>query len=163
MLCIAAHKTFNQNIIITRSSNNYGPFQYPEKIIPFFIQRLLDNQTVPIYGNGQNIRDWIHVEDNCRAIKLILDKGQPGQIYNIGGGNQVTNLMLTGMLLDLLNKDASFIEFVPDRLGHDLRYDINSRKLKELGWQPSYQFKDGLAKTVEWYCSNIVSNCWSRP
>lgn len=151
MLCLAAAKTFGQNIIITRSSNNYGPYQYPEKIIPLFIRKLLVNEKVPLYGNGSNIRDWIFVKDNCEAINTVIEKGENGQVYNIGGGNQLSNIDLTRQLLTLLDKDESFIEYVTDRLGHDLRYDLDTHKIRQLGWSPKYDFAEGLKETVDWY------------
>jgi dTDP-glucose 4,6-dehydratase len=151
MLCMAAYRTFSQKVIITRSSNNYGPYQYPEKVIPLFITRLMNNEKVPLYGNGMNVRDWIHVEDNCRGIKTVLEKGSFGEIYNIGGGNEINNMKLTTMLLDCFDKDFSSVERVTDRLGHDLRYALNCAKIKKLGWKPTMQFETGLRETVEWY------------
>ena len=155
MLCMAAYKTFGQKVIITRSSNNYGPYQYPEKVIPLFISRLMNEQKVPLYGNGLNVRDWIHVEDNCKAIKTIITKGNFGEIYNIGGGNEIDNMKLTSLLLECFGKDFSQVERVADRLGHDLRYAINCAKTKKLGWKPSIEFKTGLQETVIWYKKNF--------
>lgn len=151
LLCRSAIITYGTPIMITRSSNNYGPYQYPEKLIPLFISRILKKQKVPLYGNGQNIRDWIHVNDNCAAIYKVVHSGTIGETYNIGGGNQVSNLEITKKILRILSADESQIEFVTDRLGHDLRYDIDSSKIMELGWAPKCDFDDGLQQTVEWY------------
>lgn len=154
MLCISAFRTYGLPICITRSSNNYGPYQFAEKIIPLFIKNLLMDKKVPLYGNGKNIRDWIHVEDNCRGIKKVVDDGKIGEIYNIGGQNQVDNYALTNFILEFLEKDTTYIEFVTDRLGHDFRYDINSSKIRQLGWLPNHIFRDGLKNTIEWYKNN---------
>lgn len=151
MLCFAAMRTFSQPIIITRSSNNFGPFQYPEKIIPHFITRLQNGQTVPVYGDGQNIRDWIFVEDNCEAIQQVISKGEIGEIYNIGGGNEVSNLDLTRTILSNMGLDDSRIEFVADRLGHDRRYSLGCDKIHRLGWKPKQNFSQGIIETIEWY------------
>ena len=140
---------------ITRSSNNYGPYQFPEKIIPLFITNILKNKKVPLYGDGQNIRDWIYVKDNCRAIDLIMRKGKVGEIYNIGANNEKSNLELTKNILKIMNKSNSFIKFVSDRPGHDYRYALASKKLKkELSWSPNTSFIAGLKKTINWYQKN---------
>lgn len=148
-------KTFDLNVLITRSSNNYGPNQFPEKLIPLFITNLLENKTVPVYGGGTNIRDWLHVDDHCRGIHLALTNGKPGSIYNIGGGTQISNIDLTQRLIQILGKDETSISYVQDRLGHDFRYSINHNKItSELGYRPSVQFETGLLETVDWYQEN---------
>ena len=148
-------KTYDLNVLITRSSNNYGPNQFPEKLIPLFITNLLENKTVPVYGGGKNIRDWLHVDDHCRGIHLALTNGKPGSIYNIGGGTQISNIDLTQRLIQILGKDETSISYVQDRLGHDFRYSINHNKItSELGYRPSVQFETGLLETVDWYQEN---------
>ena len=147
-------KTFGLPVIITRSSNNFGPYQYPEKLIPLFVTNLLEDKKVPIYGDGQQVRDWIYVVDNCQGIDYILHHGQVGEIYNIGGGNEKTNLEITKIILGQLGKDKSYIEYVRDRLGHDWRYSLNSTKLQSLGWRPRYEFEEAMAKTIQWYKDN---------
>ena len=147
-------------MIVTRSSNNYGPRQFPEKVIPLFTTNLLDGLNVPIYGDGGNIRDWCHVFDNCAAVDLVLREGKLGEIYNIGAGNEITNLELTHHLLDLTNCDESRISWVEDRLGHDRRYSINAEKIRGLGWEPKISFSDGLAETIQWYQENRL---WWEP
>jgi len=151
-LCRAFYKTHGLPVLITRSSNNYGPNQFPEKLIPLFIKNLLTGNPVPVYGKGNNIRDWLHVTDNCRAIFNVLEKGNIGEIYNVGADNELTNLQITKRLIILLNKDENLIKFVKDRPGHDLRYSVNSNKIKEtLGWKPQIDFLTGLSETVGWY------------
>ena len=152
--------TYNVPVVITRASNNYGPNQFPEKIIPLFITNLLDDIPVPLYGDGQNERDWLHVDDHCRGVDLLIDKGQPGEVYNIGGGNQVKNVDLTHRILELVGKPASLIKPVADRPGHDRRYSLDTSKLESLGWTPRERFEGGLAKTVQWYRDN---ERWWRP
>jgi len=148
-------KTYDLNVLITRCSNNYGPNQFPEKLIPLFITNLLENKTVPVYGGGKNIRDWLHVDDHCRGIHLALTNGKPGSIYNIGGGTQISNIDLTQRLIQILGKDETSISYVQDRLGHDFRYSINHNKItSELGYRPSVQFETGLLETVDWYQKN---------
>lgn len=152
LLVLSYVRTFGLPAVISRCSNNYGPNQFPEKILPFFIQRLLTGQTVPLYGDGSNIRDWLHVTDHCRAIDLILHRGQIGEVYNIGSNNEHTNLEITQRLLSLLNLPEDRIEFVRDRLGHDVRYAIDAHKItKELGWEPTIDFETGFKSTVDWY------------
>ena len=151
MMVMAYHATYAMDTIITRGSNNYGPFQYPEKLIPLFITNALEDQPLPLYGDGANVRDWIHVEDHCRGIDLALRKGQPGAIYNIGGGNEYSNKQITYDILAHLGKDETLIKRVEDRPGHDRRYSIDTRKIRELGWSPKHSFEDGLAATVAWY------------
>jgi len=147
-------------VIVTRCTNNYGPYHFPEKLIPFFTTNLLQGKKVPVYGTGRNIRDWLYVIDHCRAIDFILQHGEPGEIYNIGGGAERTNLDITQKILELLGKDESMIEHVPDRKGHDFRYSLDFGKLRKLGWKPAYRFDDALEATVEWYVEN---EWWWRP
>jgi dTDP-glucose 4,6-dehydratase len=150
----AYHKTFDLPVLITRSSNNFGPFQYPEKLIPLFIANLLKSKKVPLYGSGKNIRDWIYVLDNCEAIDIVLHRGEIGEIYNIGAENEKTNIEITKTILESLGKDESFIEYVKDRPGHDFRYALDIRKIKKLGWKPKYNFKKAIKETIEWYLKN---------
>lgn len=146
--------TYGLPISITRSSNNFGPYQYPEKLIPFFILRAIRGEKLPVYGSGDNVRDWLYVADNCEAIDLVLHKGQPGEIYNIGGGNELTNLEITKRILGRLNKPEDQIEHVSDRPGHDFRYSIDSNKIRSLGWKPDRNFDDALERTIDWYLNN---------
>lgn len=146
--------TYGLPVIITRSSNNFGPNQFPEKVIPLFITNLLRGKKVPLYGDGKNVRDWLYVRDNCRAIELLLRKGSNGEAYNIGGNNEKQNIELTGIILNELGKDESFIGFVKDRLGHDRRYSLNCEKIMELGWKPEKEFEEALKETIEWYSKN---------
>jgi dTDP-glucose 4,6-dehydratase len=152
--------TYKVPVIITRASNNYGANQFPEKIIPLFITNLIDDIPVPLYGDGQNERDWLHVDDHCRGIDLLIDRGEPGEVYNIGGGNQVKNVDLTHRLLELVGKPTSLIKPVADRQGHDRRYSLSTAKLEGLGWKPQEDFPQGLARTVQWYREN---QAWWRP
>ncbi|MCK8827694.1 dTDP-glucose 4,6-dehydratase [Natroniella acetigena] len=145
------YQTYNLPVIITRSSNNFGPFQYPEKLIPLFITNALKDKELTLYGDGKNIRDWLYVKDNCRAIDLILKQGQVGEIYNVGANNERTNLEVTEEILNLLGKDKSLITYVKDRLAHDYRYALDTTKIKELGFKAEYDFKRGLKKTIDWY------------
>ena len=155
MLVRAFFETYKLPTLITRCSNNYGPYQYPEKIIPLFISRLLKNEKVPVYGDGSNVRDWLYVYDHCEAIDLVLHKGKIGEIYNIGGHNEKTNIEMTKLILKALNKDETYIEFVEDRLGHDKRYAISNDKIvKELNWQPKMPLEEGIKKTINWYLEN---------
>ncbi len=148
------NRTFKLPCIITRSSNNFGPYQYPEKFIPVVISNALNNQSIPVYGTGNNVRDWIYVEDNCRAVDLVRNKGQIGEIYNIPGHEEVQNIDLAKTILQVLGKDASLIKFVEDRKGHDLRYSMDGSKLKALGFKLESSFENDLAKTIEWYKLN---------
>ena len=148
-------KTYGMPVLNTRCSNNYGPYQYPEKLIPFFISKLLKNAKVPVYGDGMNIRDWLYVYDHAEAIDLVLHKGKIGEIYNIGGHNEKTNLEITKIILDAMGKDENSIEFVEDRLGHDRRYAICNDKISsELGFSPSVTFEEGIKLTIDWYLNN---------
>ena len=161
LLVMAYHHTFGLNVNITRCSNNYGPYQFPEKLIPLFITNLLNNKKVPLYGDGLNIRDWLFVEDHCVAIDTVLHKGKNGKIYNVGGNNEKTNRYITEVILKYLDKDESYIEYVQDRLGHDRRYAIDATKIKkELNWQPIYKFEDAIIKTIQWYINN---KSWWQP
>ena len=152
--------TYGVPVIVTRASNNYGPNQFPEKIIPLFITNAFDNIPVPLYGDGLNVRDWLHVSDHCRALDLLIERGESGEVYNIGGGNEVPNVDLTHQILALLDQPASLIKPVPDRLGHDRRYALDTTKLRGMGWQPQVPFDEGLAATVAWYRDNPW---WWRP
>jgi dTDP-glucose 4,6-dehydratase len=160
LLALSYFKTHKLPVIVTRCTNNYGPYQFPEKLIPFFVTNLIEGKKVPVYGTGKNVRDWIHVNDHCRAVEFLLRKGVPGEIYNIGGGNERTNLEITHKILSLLQKDNSIIDYVKDRPGHDFRYSVDCSKLRSLGWIPEYSFDDGLAATVTWYSQN---EWWWRP
>lgn len=154
MLVNSYKKTYGLETIITRSSNNFGPFQFPEKLIPRFITNLLQNKKLPVYGTGKNVRDWIYVEDNCRAVDLVIQKGKFGEIYNIGGGNEKENLEISDLLLAKMNFTNEMIEFVEDRLGHDFRYAIDITKLEKLGYKPKYNFDEAFDKTIQWYRQN---------
>lgn len=154
LLVLAYHRTYGAPVLITRSSNNYGPWQYPEKIIPLFITNAIDDQALPVYGDGLNVRDWLYVDDNCAGIDAVLRKGVEGEVYNIGGGNEVRNLALTREILELLGKSPALIRFVADRPGHDRRYSIECGKLQALGWRPATPFETGLERTVSWYRDN---------
>ncbi len=155
LLVRAYHETYKLPTLNTRCSNNYGPYQYPEKLIPLFISQLLKGEKVPIYGDGLNVRDWLYVCDHCEAIDTVLHKGKVGNVYNIGGHNEKTNLEITHLILELMGKDESSIEYVEDRLGHDRRYAISNDKIaSELGWQPSLTFEEGLKITINWYLNN---------
>jgi len=155
------HRTFGLDVRVTRCSNNYGPHQYPEKVIPLFVTNLIDGKKVPLYGNGLNVRDWLHVDDHCKGIHAVLNKGKPGQIYNIGGGRELNNRELTDTILALMGRDSTSIEYVEDRLGHDLRYSVSHEKIsRELGYQPQVTFEQGLLETINWYNEN---ESWWRP
>ncbi len=155
LLCRAYHSTWKLPVVVTHSSNNYGPYQYPEKLIPFFVLRMLEDKKLPLYGDGLNVRDWIHVLDHCRALELCLFKGHAGEIYNIGADNEMSNLAIAKLVLDYFERDKSWIEFVADRPGHDRRYAIDSSKIKkELGWRPKLDFGKALASTIKWYVDN---------
>ena len=160
LLCRAYYETYGLPVIVTRSSNNYGPFQHPEKLIPkTIINALLDNP-IPVYGTGKNVRDWLHVEDNCAALDLVLLKGQPGEIYNIGANQERENIQVVKTILKLAEKTENLIMFVEDRLGHDLRYSLDTNKIRKLGWRPQTGFEIGIEKTVQWYRENAD---WWKP
>jgi dTDP-glucose 4,6-dehydratase len=155
------HRTFGLDARITRCSNNYGPHQFPEKVIPLFVTNLIDGKKVPLYGTGKNVRDWLHVDDHCRGIHAVLLRGSAGQIYNIGGGKELTNRELTSIILEKMGKDESSIEYVEDRLGHDIRYSVDYTKIsKELGYAPQVNFEEGIDRTIEWYQTHQQ---WWRP
>jgi len=154
LLARSYYVTYDLPVIITRCTNNFGPYQYPEKLIPLFITNLLEDKKVPVYGTGQNVRDWIYVLDHCRAIDFILQRGEVGEIYNIGGGAERTNLEITEKILGILGKDGYMVEHVKDRPGHDFRYSLDCSKLKDIGWVPEYNFEDALEKTIGWYIEN---------
>ena len=151
LIALSYFSTYGLPVIVTRSSNNFGPYQFPEKVIPLFVTNLLDGKKVPLYGDGMNIRDWCWVEDNCAGVDLVVRKGTFGEIYNIGGGNEVPNRYLTESILAILGHDESMIEYVEDRLGHDRRYSIDCGKVEQLGWKPQRDFPDALEATVAWY------------
>jgi dTDP-glucose 4,6-dehydratase len=161
LIARAYHKTYGMDVRITRCSNNYGPNQFPEKMIPLFVTNLIDDLPVPLYGSGSNVRDWLHVTDHCRGIEAILAEGAPGEIYNIGGGTELTNLELTHKVLEIMGKDESYIRHVDDRQGHDLRYSVNIEKIQRTtGYSPVVDFENGLVETVNWYRDN---QAWWRP
>ncbi len=155
LLVLAYHHTFGLPVVVTRCSNNYGPYQFPEKLIPLMIMNALQDKPLPVYGDGLNVRDWLHVVDHCRAINTVLRTGRVGEVYNIGGNNEWKNIDIVRALLKHLGKPESLIAFVKDRLGHDRRYAIDASKIaRELGWAPSYTFERGLAETIDWYLAN---------
>ncbi|MER7370231.1 dTDP-glucose 4,6-dehydratase [Nonomuraea wenchangensis] len=155
LLALAYHRTYGLDVRVTRCSNNYGPYQFPEKVIPLFVSRLLDGGKVPLYGDGMNARDWLHVSDHVAGIEHVRQGGRPGEVYNIGGGTELTNLELTGLLLEACGAGWEHVEFVEDRLGHDRRYSVDDGKIRaELGYRPAVDFEKGLAETVEWYRDN---------
>ncbi|MGC8509900.1 MAG: dTDP-glucose 4,6-dehydratase [Acidimicrobiales bacterium] len=161
LAALAYHRTYGLAVSVTRCSNNYGPRQFPEKVIPLFVTNLIDGRRVPLYGDGLNVRDWLHVDDHCRGVALVLERGRAGEIYNIGGGTELTNHELTRRLLALLGRDESMIEPVADRLGHDRRYCVDWTKIhEELGYAPRVDFDEGLAATVRWYREH---ESWWRP
>ena len=155
LFVMAYHRTFGLPVTVSRCSNNYGPYQFPEKLIPLIISRALADEELPVYGTGENVRDWLHVEDHCEAIDLILQNGRVGEVYNIGGHNERTNLQVVKTILKALDKPESLIKFVTDRPGHDRRYAIDPTKMEtELGWKPKYVFDTGMAQTIQWYLDN---------
>jgi len=160
LLLSSYFKTYNFPCVITRSANNYGPYQHPEKLIPHFITSAIRDHKLTVYGQGHNIRDWIHVEDNCKAIDYVRQMGKTGEVYNIGAGNEKSNLDVTKAILQLLNKPSTLMTFTEDRLGHDFRYSLDCSKIKALGWQPRISFEDGLAQTIRWYQDNEL---WWSP
>ena len=154
LLVHAYHETYGLPVNITRCSNNYGPYHFPEKLIPLTISRALNNQNIPIYGDGKNVRDWLHVHDHCVAIDLVMHEGVNGEVYNIGGHNERTNLEVVKTIINTIGKSEDLMEFVEDRLGHDKRYAIDPSKLEKLGWKPIYNFETGIAQTIQWYLEN---------
>ena len=161
LLALAYHRTHGLDVRVTRCSNNYGPHQFPEKVIPLFVSNLLDGKKVPLYGEGLNVRDWLHVEDHCQGIELVRTKGRAGEVYNIGGGTELSNKELTGLLLEACGADWDRVERVEDRKGHDLRYSVDWSKIHdELGYTPKHDFTTGLADTVAWYRDN---RAWWEP
>ena len=155
LLAVAYHRTFGLDVVVTRCSNNYGPYQFPEKLIPLMIANALEDAKLPVYGDGLHVRDWIHVEDHCAALLAALERGRPGEVYNVGSDNEWPNLQIVRQLLRILDKPESLIEHVKDRPGHDRRYAIDARKARnELGWAPRIAFADGLERTVRWYVAN---------
>ena len=159
-LAFAYWATYDVPVVISRASNNYGPYQYPEKLIPLFVTNALRDQPLPLYGDGRNVRDWLHVDDHCRAILHLLEHGEPGEVYNVGGGNERENLDVTRRVLEILGKSESLIRRVADRVGHDRRYSLDASKLQRLGWCPQVAFDVGLEATVRWYADN---EWWWRP
>ena len=161
LLARSYNRTHGMDVVITRCSNNYGTHHFPEKLIPLFITNLLEGKKVPVYGNGKNVRDWLHVDDHCRGIHQVLMNGRSGEVYNIGGGRELTNLEITGLILDAMGTDESSIEYVEDRKGHDLRYSVDWTKInRELGYEPQVKFEDGLSDTIQWYRDN---EAWWKP
>ena len=155
------HRTHGMNLSITRCSNNYGPYHFPEKLIPLFVTNLMDDRHVPLYGTGENVRDWLHVDDHCRGIAMVYTRGRAGEVYNIGGGTQLTNVEITTKILELMGKDWSYVDHVEDRKGHDLRYCVDISKISnELGYEPQVPFEQGLADVVQWYRDN---RSWWEP
>jgi dTDP-glucose 4,6-dehydratase len=155
LLASAYHETFGMNVNITRCSNNYGPYHFPEKLIPLMVTNALEGKDLPVYGDGKNIRDWLHVKDHCSAIDLVIHKGEPGEIYNVGGHNERTNNEIVHLIVEKLNAPKELIKYVEDRLGHDRRYAIDPTKLTtELGWEPKYTFDTGIVETIQWYIDN---------
>jgi dTDP-glucose 4,6-dehydratase len=161
LLALAYHRTYGLPVCVTRSANNYGPYQFPEKLIPRFVTRLLDGQKVPLYGDGQQVRDWLHADDHCDAVALVAVSGHPGQVYNVGGGTELTNAQLTSRILAAVGADESMVEYVTDRPGHDRRYSVDWTRIHdELGWAPRVEFGTGLAATIAWYEQN---RSWWEP
>ena len=161
LLARSYHRTYGMDVVITRCSNNYGTHHFPEKLIPLFITNLIEGKKVPVYGNGENVRDWLHVDDHCRGIYRVLINGTSGEVYNIGGGRELKNIEITSLILDAIGADESSIEYVEDRKGHDLRYSVDWTKIKhELGYEPQVKFEDGLRDTIQWYREN---QAWWKP
>jgi dTDP-glucose 4,6-dehydratase len=161
LLARSYNRTHGMDVVITRCSNNYGTHHFPEKLIPLFITNLIEGKKVPVYGTGENIRDWLHVDDHCRGIYSVLMNGRSGEVYNIGGGRELTNIEITALILEAMGADASSIEYVEDRKGHDLRYSVDWTKINlELGYEPQVRFEDGLRDTIQWYRNN---EAWWKP
>ncbi|NOZ03916.1 MAG: dTDP-glucose 4,6-dehydratase [FCB group bacterium] len=159
-LAYSYYATYKVPVIITRASNNYGPYQYPEKLIPLFVTNAMEDKPLPLYGDGKNVRDWLYVEDHCRAIQFVIEKGAVGEVYNIGGGNELMNVEITRTILEHLGKPESLIRYVDDRLGHDRRYSLNCEKLNKLGWRPVHVFEQAIKDTIDWYREH---EDWWRP
>jgi dTDP-glucose 4,6-dehydratase len=161
LLARSYKRTHGMDVVITRCSNNYGTYHFPEKLIPLFITNLIEGKKVPVYGTGENVRDWLHVDDHCRGIYSVLMNGRSGEVYNIGGGRELTNNQITGLILEAMGADESSIEYVEDRKGHDLRYSVDWTKInRELGYEPQIEFEDGLRQTIQWYRDN---EAWWKP
>jgi dTDP-glucose 4,6-dehydratase len=160
LLVGAYHTTYGLPTLLTRASNNFGPYQYPEKVIPLFVTNAIDDEPLPLYGDGLQIRDWLYVDDHCDALETVLMRGEPGGTYNVGGGNELTNLELTRAILEMMGKPMSLVRSVPDRAGHDRRYSVDTTKLRGLGWAPAHTFADALKLTVDWY---LERTDWWRP
>ncbi len=161
MLALAYQHTFGMHVVITRCSNNYGPYQFPEKLIPLMIINAMKDKPLPVYGDGLNVRDWLHVADHCRAIDVVLEKGKPGEVYNIGGNNESPNIAIVKLILSTLGKPENLITYVKDRPGHDRRYAIDATRMRTgLGWEPSYTFASGMEETIRWYVQN--TSWWER-
>jgi dTDP-glucose 4,6-dehydratase len=160
LLARAYFSSYGVPVLVTRGSNTFGPYQYPEKLLPLFVTNAIDDLPLPLYGDGLNVRDWLHVEDHCRAIDQVLHEGIAGEIYNVGGGNEQTNLWMTRRILELLGKPERLIRYVADRPGHDRRYSLDTSKVRELGWRPQLEFDSALAETVRWYSEH---EAWWRP
>ena len=160
MIARAYYKTYGLPVIVIRSSNNFGPYQYPEKIMPLFVTNLMEDKKVPVYGTGKNIRDWIYVIDNCEGIEFIWQNGKIGEIYNVGGGNEKPNTEITKIILKEMGKDESYIEYVKDRPGHDFRYSLDCTKIHKLGWKPRFNFEEAIVETIKWYRNN--EKWWKR-
>jgi len=160
LLVGAYHVTHGVHAWVTRASNTFGPYQFPEKIIPLFVTNAIDGEPLPLYGDGLQVRDWLHVDDHCAAIELVLERGEPGLVYNVGGGNEMTNLDLTRLILEELGLPMSLVRRVPDRPGHDRRYSVDSSRIRALGWAPRASFREQLAQTIHWY---IEHETWWRP
>ena len=159
-LAYSYYVTYNLPVIITRASNNYGPFQYPEKLISLFVTNALEDRDLPVYGDGKNVRDWLYVSDHCSAVHFIIENGKLGEVYNVGGGNELQNIHITHQILEQLGKSTDLIKFVEDRKGHDLRYSLDCSKLNQLGWMPEHSFDEALTETIQWYQSN---EAWWAP
>lgn len=160
LLALSYHTTFGLDVRVTRCTNNYGPYQFPEKLIPFFVTNALEDRELPIYGDGLNVRDWLYVLDHCQAIDFVMEQGRPGEIYNIGGGQEMTNIQITDLILQELGKPQSLKRFVADRPGHDRRYSLDISKIRRLGWSPQHSFDQAIRETIRWYLEN--REWWQR-
>ena len=155
-LTYSYYVTYKLPVVIPRSSNNFGPYQFPEKLIPLFVTNALDNKSLPVYGDGRNVRDWLFVSDNCEAIDVVMERGEDGAVYNVGAGNEKNNLEITACILKELNKPETLVNFVEDRKGHDHRYALDTNKIRQLGWKPRVSFEDGLQLAIDWYRDNLL-------